>query len=82
MTVEDFWNLHASHVGIECWVVDPHVDGFLDTSGNSFAVLIYFFDVGDAVMGVVLGFTVDINYSGYMSAMFFHSIFLDICWTH
>ena len=33
---------------VECWVVDPDVDGF---SGNLLGVLIYYFDMGDVVLG-------------------------------
>ena len=34
---------------IECWVVDPDVDSI---SGNLFAILIYYFEVGDLGKGV------------------------------
>ena len=57
---------------IQCQVVDPDVDGF---SGNLFAVLIYYFEVGDVSTGMVAGFTVDVNCTDYMIAMFLYSIF-------
>ena len=44
-------------------------------SGNLFTVLIYYFEVGDVDMRVVVGFTVDVNCTCYMTAMSFHSIF-------
>ena len=36
---------------LEFWIVDPDVDGF---SGNVFAVLIHYFQVADAGMGMVV----------------------------
>ena len=48
------------------------MDGF---SGNLFSVLIYYFEVGHVGIGMVVGFPVDVNCTGYMTAMFFHSVF-------
>ena len=48
----------VSYTMNKCQVVDPDVDGF---SGNFFAVLIYYFEVGEVGMGVVVAFTVDVN---------------------
>ena len=59
---------------IECSVGDPYVDGFLCFSGKMFVVLIYYFEVGDDGMRIIVGFTVDIKCTGYMTAMFFQSI--------
>ena len=39
----------------------PDVDGF---SGNLFAVLIHYFEVGEVARGKVLGFTMDVNFPG------------------
>ena len=60
---------------IECWVVDPDVDSFPGFSCNLFPVLIYYFEVGKVDMTVVVRFSVDVNCTGYMTAMFFGSIF-------
>ena len=59
-------------IAVECHVLDPDVDGF---SSNLFAFLIYYFEVGGASLVVVVGFTVDVNCTGYMTTLFFHSIF-------
>ena len=56
---------------IECQVVDPDMNDF---SGNSFAVLIYYFEVGDVGTWVVARFTVDVSCTAYMASIFFHSI--------
>ena len=60
------------YVTIECWVVNPDVDG---SSGNFFAVLIFYFEVGDVGTEVVVGITMVVNYTGYMTTMSFYSIF-------
>ena len=52
------------------------VDGFPCSPGNLFASLIYYFEEGDVGMGAVVWFTVDVNCTGYMAAVFLHSIFL------
>ena len=38
--------------------------------GNLFLVLIYYFKDRDVAIEVVVGFTLDVNYIGYMTAMF------------
>ena len=63
---------------IECKIVDPDVDGFPDLSGDLFAVLIYYFEMGDAGMKAVDRFAVDVNCTGYLIVMLFHSIPLTI----
>ena len=57
-----------------CLVVDSDVDGFPGFSCNLFGVLIYYFEVGDVGMGVVVGFTLDVNCTNYMAGMFFRSV--------
>ena len=47
LTADDFQNVHFSSVTTECQVVDLDVDGFPGFSGNLFAVLVYYFEVGD-----------------------------------
>ena len=59
----------------ECKVVDPDVDGFPVFSVNLFTVLIYYFEVEDVGTGMAFGFTVDVYCTGYLTAMFFYSIF-------
>ena len=54
--------------------MDPDEDGSPGFSANMFAVLIYYFEVGDVGMGLVVGFTVVVNSTCYMTAMFFHSM--------
>ena len=60
---------------IECHVVDTDMDDFPGFSGNLFTTLVYDFEGVDVGMGLVVGFTVDINFTGYMSTTFFHSMF-------
>ena len=57
---------------VECCVVDLDVDA---VSGNLFSVLINYFEVAGVGTGVVVGFTVDVNCTGSMTAMYFDSIF-------
>ena len=64
---------------VKCKVVDPHANGFHSFSGNLFEVLIYYFEVYNVGMEVVVGFTVDINFTGDMTVMSFHSIFCLVC---
>ena len=59
---------------IKCQDIFPDVDGFPCFFGNFFAVLIHYFEVGDIGIEVVVGFTVNVNYAGNLTAMFFHFI--------
>ena len=56
---------------MECQVVDPHLDGF---SGNLFAHIIYYFEVGNVGIEMVVRFTVEVKYTGTMTAVFFYFI--------
>ena len=60
---------------IECCIVGCDVDSIPGFSGKLFAVSIYYFEVGDVGTRVVVDFTEDVKCTGYMPAMFFHSIF-------
>ena len=71
----NFWYVHFSCATVECQIVDPGLDSFPGWYCNLFTVLIYYFEVGDLVMGVVFACTVDIYCTGFMTATFFHSIF-------
>ena len=53
-SVEDFWNVHFSSVMIEYQAVDADVDGFPGFSSNMFALLIYYFEVGDVGIWLVI----------------------------
>ena len=73
-TVEDFWDIHFSCVTVDCQVGGPVVDVFPGFSGAIFAVLIYYFAVGNIGRGTDVGVNVDVNCTHYMTAMFFNSI--------
>ena len=68
---EDFWNVQFSCVMIECWAVDSDMDGVTGFSSYLFAVLIPYFEVGDVGTGLVVGFIMNVNCTGYMTAMVF-----------
>ena len=50
------------------------MDGFSSFTGNLFAVLIYYFEMGDVGFGMIVGYTVLVNSTGDMTAVFFDSI--------
>ena len=50
------------------------MDGFSSFPGNLFTVLIYYFEVGDVCLGMIVGHTVLVNCTGDMTAVFFYSI--------
>ena len=45
------------------------MDGFPGFSGSLFAVLTYFYEVGNVGMGMVAYFTVDVNFTDYTTAI-------------
>ena len=59
------------YVTIGCQALYLDVDGFPD---NLFAMLLYYSEVGDVCIRVVVKFIVDVNGTGNMTAMFFQSI--------
>ena len=70
--VEYFWEVHIFHVTVKGSVVDSNMDDF---SGNMFAVLVYYHEVGDIGLGVVAGNAVFVKCTGSMTIVFFYSIF-------
>ena len=70
--VKDFWDLHSSSVTVEGRIVDSYMDGI---SGNLFAVLVYYLEVGYVGWGVVIVNAVFVNCNGDMTNLFFYSIF-------
>ena len=59
--VEDFLAVHFSCVTVVGRVVDSNMNGFCRCSGNLFAILIYYVEVGDVGLGVVVENTVFVN---------------------
>ena len=51
------------------------MNGFASFSGNFFAVLVYYLEVGDVVLEVVVGNAVFVHYTGDMTYVLFSSIF-------
>ena len=47
--------VHFSCVIVEVMALDTKMDGFSSFSGNMFAVLVYYLEVGDVGAGVVVG---------------------------
>ena len=41
---------------------------------NLFTILIYYFEMGDVGFGMIVGYTVLVNYNGNMTVVFFDSI--------
>ena len=73
--VEGFWDVHFSCLAVEGRVVDSNMNSFSSFSGNLLAILVYYLEVGDVGFGVVVGNAVFVNCTGYMTTVFFYSIF-------
>ena len=73
--IEDFWDVQFSCVTVEGRVVDSKQHGFSIFSGNVFAALVYYPEVGDVGMGLVVGNAVFVNCTGDMTIVFFYSVF-------
>ena len=56
---------------VETRIVNSNMDDF---SGNFFAIFIYYFEMGDVVPKMIVGYTVSVNCTGNMTAVFFDSI--------
>ena len=54
-------------------VVDSNMDGLSSFSGNLFAVLVYYLEVGDDCVEVVIGNAVFVNCTGEMTIVFIYS---------
>ena len=72
--VEYFWDVHFSHVVVEGRIVNSNMDGFSSFYGNLFAVLFYYFEMGDVGFGMIVGSTMLVNCIGDMIVVFFDSI--------
>ena len=72
--VEDFWNVHFSCTTVEGKDVDSNLDGFSSFSGNLFAVLVYYLEVGDVGFGGGCWKYCVLNCTGNMAVVFFYSI--------
>ena len=72
--VKDFQDVHFSHVLVEGRIVNSDMDGFSSFPGDLFAVLIYYFEMEDAGSWMIIGYTVLINYTGNVIAVFFDSV--------
>ena len=73
--VEDFWDIHFSHVTLEGKVVDSNMYGF---SCNLFVVFVYHLELGDVGLAVVVGNAAFVNCTCDMTIVFFYS-FPNIC---
>ena len=73
--VEDFWDIHFSHVIIEGMVVNSNTNDFSSFPGTLFTVLIYYHEVEDVASGLVVGNATFLNCAGYITIVFFYSIF-------
>ena len=60
---------------VEGKVVASNMNGFSNFSGNSFAILVYYLEVGDVCPWMVVGHTVLVNCTGDVTVVFFNSIF-------
>ena len=59
-----------SNVMVEGMVVKSNVNGLSSFSGNWFAILVYYLEVGDVGLGVVAGDTVFVKCTGDMIIAF------------
>ena len=50
------------------------MNGFFSFPGNLFAILVYYFEVGDAGFGIIVGHTVFVNSTVDVTAVFFNLI--------
>ena len=58
MVAENFWDVHFFHGAVGGRIVNSNMDGFSRFPGNLFAVLIYYFEMGDVGFGMIAGYTV------------------------
>ena len=63
-----------SCVTVEQRVVDSKMNGFFSFSGNLFAILVHYLEVGDVGSGMVVINAVFVKCIGDMAFVFFHSI--------
>ena len=70
--MEDFWDVYFSCVVVESMFVYSKMDGF---SGYLFALLVYYLEVGDICLVMLVGNAMYVNCTGDMTIMFFNSIF-------
>ena len=70
--VKNFWDVHFSFVMVKSRVFDSKMNGF---SANLFAVLVYYLEVEDVDIWVVVGNAVFRNCTSDMTVVFFYSIF-------
>ena len=68
--VKDFQDVHFSCVDVEGRIANSNINGFSSFPGNLFTILVYYFEVGDVGIGMIVGHTVLVNFSGYMTAVF------------
>ena len=73
--VEDFLDVHFSCVMVGGRVVDSNMNGFTIFSGNLFAVLVYYLEMGDVGSRVVVGNALFVNCTDSMTIAFLHPIF-------
>ena len=72
--------MHFIGIVIECWVVDPHVDGFPSLSHNLFAALVYHNEMRTISSRIVIRLPMNINCTSHMTTVFLY--FLGIYWIH
>ena len=56
-------------------IVDSNIDSFSSFSGNLFTLLVFYHEVADISLGVVVGNAVYVKCTGDMTIVFFYSIF-------
>ena len=74
MVVEDFWDVCFSHVAIESRINNSNKNCFSSFSGNFFAVLGYYFEMGDVGSGIVVGHPALVNCTFDVTVVFYNSI--------
>ena len=77
--VKDFLDVYVSCVTADGRVVDSNMNGFYSFSGNLFSILVYYFEVENNGLGVVVGNVVFVNCTGDMTIVFL-LYFPNICW--
>ena len=69
--VEDLWGVHLSCCTVEGMVVDSNMNGFSNFSGNLFAVLVCYLEMGDVGLVVDVGNSMFVNCTDDMTIVFF-----------
>ena len=70
-TVPYMVQIELTYISIKCWIVNPYVDGFLNSSGNAMVLPPYYLEV--VLCGCVASDATMVMYRGGFLQVFFES---------